>query len=199
MCLPFSGSFSILSKRGVTSESFLATSPTAVSAARRNSSLPAAGLLLLRMGAWPVSFRNLISDFYFLFLPQLLSHSLSNCPRFLLLFSPILMGLEDWWFCSETEEESGSADQPSAGCHCTKLLSSLLFPWLSWFIGAARPVLLAYLQNKHLPFASFILTNTYLPKIDLNTGVFLFLLYRYIHEHFSVCQAEFVLALWSWF
>ena len=106
-----------------------------------------------------------------LFLPQLLFHSFSNCPRFLLLFSPILMRLEDWWFSSETEEESGSSDQPSACCLCINLLSVQFFSLLFWsiIVGWLNPF--AHLENKSLSSASSSLTNTCLSKMYANTDV----------------------------
>lgn len=156
-----------------TSRSFLADSLDPRSASQ-NINLPTSILILSGQDHDPSLTENLISNSWLLawdskstllsrlFLPQLLPHSLSNCPHFLLLFSPILMGLEDWWFSSETEEESGSTDQSSPGCLCIKLLLSVYI--LTVLLYRYRTADSPLLTNKHLSFAPFSLTNTYLFK-----------------------------------
>lgn len=142
---------------------------------------PATVLVLLRTGSCCVPFRKprltcllLVSAqnphcfVLRLFLPQLLSHSLSNCPNFLLLFSPILMGLED----RDSPVNQRKKVVPLIRLQLLPLRKTAFLSVFLRFIGVRRLILLAYLENKHLPFASFSLTTT---SFFCFTGIYVYM------------------------
>lgn len=104
--------------------------------------------------------------------------------------------LQDWWFFYETEEERGSADQPSVGCLGLNLLFYLRFLWTVLVYRYNMATASTHLENTCV----FPLQNQFYQHVlalDVPRHLFCFAGYN-VHTFLSSCKPN-MERWWSYF